>query len=142
MCRWSVRARIDNSDTAAVLFPAVKQKLKMGFKKKLESTPFFHQLNSRKLLVVFDLALSERLQIYNQIQHLAISNRTLINAISSPLLRSVDDEGWDDGRTSIYLGLVRSLLSIVNRNLLFHGIDYRCEDRTKVGELRSDTGGI
>jgi hypothetical protein len=43
---------------------------------------YFHQLNSRKLSVVLNLAVSEGLQLYSQIKNLIITNGAL-NAISS-----------------------------------------------------------
>jgi hypothetical protein len=44
----------------------VKQRFETG-KKVVKHTIYLHQLSSRKLLVVFDSAISEGLQLYSQI---------------------------------------------------------------------------
>jgi hypothetical protein len=49
---------------------------------KAEKHTYFHQLNSRKLLVVFKSAISEGLQLYRQILNLTVPSGTL-TAISS-----------------------------------------------------------
>ncbi len=48
-----------------LLFPAVKQRLETG--RTAEKHTYFRQLKDRKLLVVFNSAISEGLQIYSQI---------------------------------------------------------------------------
>ncbi len=50
---------------SSIQFPAVKQRLETEYKAKKHT--YLHQLNGRKLLVVFNSAVSEGLQLYSQI---------------------------------------------------------------------------
>jgi hypothetical protein len=53
----------------------VKQTLGTG--KNAGKHPYFHQLESRKVLVFFNLAKTEGQQVYSQIQNWTISDGTL-----------------------------------------------------------------
>jgi hypothetical protein len=91
-----------------VLFPAVKQRLETGWTPRKHT--YFHQLNGRKLLSVFNSAINEGLQLYSPIQNLTISICTLFgissNAFSGLMVRLISGDDRDILREEIKTYLI------------------------------------